>query len=225
MAELAALKKLSARVGSDPHLVQAAGGNTSLKKDGVMWIKASGTWLSDSEIKDIFVPLDHGSLMAALKRSDPACETCTEFVRGDLNSSGLRPSIETTVHALMPQRVVVHVHCVNTIAWAIQRDAEAMLSEKLGNFNWAFIPYRRPGLPLAGAISQRLKPGVDVLVLGNHGLVVAADTVKDADALLSRVVDLLQLPIRALEMPDRIRLSKICLGTDTFRRTPMIHTP
>jgi rhamnose utilization protein RhaD (predicted bifunctional aldolase and dehydrogenase) len=214
MTEFAALKKLSALVGSDPQLVQAAGGNTSLKQDDVMWIKASGTWLSDAEIKDIFVPLDHGSLMAALKRSDPACETCADFVRRDLNSSGLRPSIETTVHALMPQRVVLHVHCVNTIAWAIQRDAETLLSEKLKDFNWAFVPYMRPGLPLAGAISQRLRPGIDVLVLGNHGLVVAADTVAVANILLSHVVDLLRLPIRASNRPDRTLLSKICLGTD-----------
>ena len=45
MVELDRLRKLSARVGSDPLLVQAAGGNTSLKDKGVMWIKASGTWL------------------------------------------------------------------------------------------------------------------------------------------------------------------------------------
>ncbi len=129
MVELDRLRTLSARVGSDPLLVQAAGGNTSLKDDGVMWIKASGTWLKDAAAKDIFVPLDHAAIMTALARNDPACESCVAFVRTDLNSTGLRPSIETTVHALMPQRVVVHVHCVNTIAWAIRADGEARLAE------------------------------------------------------------------------------------------------
>ena len=43
MVELDQLRALSARVGADPLLVQAAGGNTSLKDQGVMWIKASGT--------------------------------------------------------------------------------------------------------------------------------------------------------------------------------------
>ena len=188
MVELDSLRRLSARAGSDPLLVQAAGGNTSLKSDGVMWIKASGTWLKDALTRDIFVAVDHAALMQALARNDPACETCTDFVRTDLNASGLRPSIETTVHALMPQRVVVHVHCVNTIAWAIRSDAADRLSERLAGFAWAFIPYARPGLPLAGAIAERLRPGVDVLVLGNHGLVVAADTVAAAEALLDRVV-------------------------------------
>ena len=213
MVELDKLRALSARVGADPLLVQAAGGNTSLKDDGVMWIKASGTWLKDALAKDIFVPLDHAAIMAALANNDPACESCTAFVRTDLNSTGLRPSIETTVHALMPQRVVVHVHCVNTIAWAIRADAEQRLAEKLADFNWAFIPYARPGLPLAGAIAARIKPGVDVLVLGNHGLAVAADSVEEADALLVRVVAAVNRPVRAAAKPDRAALAKRCAGT------------
>ncbi len=214
MTEIAALKHLSARVGSDPLLVQAAGGNTSLKTDGVMWIKASGTWLRDAEAKDILVPVNHAALMAALKQNDPACEACTDFIRADLNAAGMRPSIETTVHALMPQRVVVHVHCVNTIAWAIRADAEIRLSEKLKGFNWAFIPYARPGLPLAGAIAKKLRPGVDILVLGNHGLVVAAESVAAADALLGHVVAALRRPVRTLTPPDHARLALACKDTD-----------
>ena len=214
MTEHIALKKLSARVGADPMLVQAAGGNTSLKHEGVMWIKASGTWLRDATDKDIFVPVGHDALLTALARNDPACEACTDFVLADLNTTGLRPSIETTVHALMPQRVVVHVHCVNTIAWAIRDDAEQRLAEKLRYFDWTFIPYARPGLPLATAIAARLKPGTDVLILGNHGLVVAAETVIKAEALLDRVINVLIRPVRALVPPDLTALHLLCKGTD-----------
>ena len=213
MTELSDLKRLSACVGADPLLVQAAGGNTSLKQDGVMWIKASGTWLKDAAIRDIFVPIDREALLAALKKNDPACETCTGFVLSGLHTTGLRPSIETTVHALMPQRVVLHVHCVNTIAWAIQSDAEQKLAEKLKDFRWAFIPYAKPGLPLAGAISARLKPGIDVLILGNHGLVVAADSVAAVDALLERIVTALARSVRLVPSPDLEVLNSISKGT------------
>jgi rhamnose utilization protein RhaD (predicted bifunctional aldolase and dehydrogenase) len=214
MLELALLKGFSARVGADPLLVQAAGGNTSLKQDGLMWIKASGTWLKDADTKDIFVPVDHAKLMEALKNDDPACETCVGFVSTDLNATGLRPSIETTVHALMRQHVVVHVHCVNTIAWAIRANAETLLAERLDAFNWAFIPYARPGLKLAAAISKRLKPETNVLVLGNHGLVVAANTVAAAELLLAQVIANLSLPARALVPSDTAALARICKGTD-----------
>ena len=213
MVELEQLRALSARVGADPLLVQAAGGNTSIKDGATMWIKASGTWLKDAVARDIFVSLDLPAILKGLADNDPACEACTSFVRTDLNATGLRPSIETTVHALMPQRVVVHVHCVNTIAWAIRSDAEQRLAEKLAAFNWAFIPYARPGLPLAGAISARLRAGVDVLVLGNHGLVAAAETVPEAEALLNRAVTALARPVRAASTPDRESLEQRCAGT------------
>jgi rhamnose utilization protein RhaD (predicted bifunctional aldolase and dehydrogenase) len=196
MLEMSALKALSARVGADPLLVQAAGGNTSLKHDGVMWIKASGTWLQHAEARDIFVPVAIDPLLAALERDDPACETCAGFVRGDLNSSGLRPSIETTVHASFAHKVVVHVHCIATISLALREDAEAILAPKLKGVRWAFVPYRRPGLPLAREIRERLKADTNVLILGNHGLVVAGATVAEAAERLDHVV-------RALTRPER----------------------
>src|SRR5262245_21525637 len=118
-AEFEALKRLSARVGADPLLVQAAGGNTSIKDNGVLWIKASGTWLMNAESEDIFVPVRIAPLLEAVADLDPVAEQAETFTVTELNPSGLRPSIETTVHALMPQRVVVHVHCVETIAFAV----------------------------------------------------------------------------------------------------------
>jgi rhamnose utilization protein RhaD (predicted bifunctional aldolase and dehydrogenase) len=214
MDELAALRKLSAEVGFDPLLVQAAGGNTSLKDDSVMWIKASGTWLKDAAARDIFVPVDHPALMAAIAEDDPRCEACTDFLRTDLNATSLRPSIETTVHALMPQRVVLHVHCVNTIAYAICTDGKERLQHVLKDFHWTWIPYARPGRPLAAVISQRMQPDVNVLVLGNHGLVVAADTVEQAEHLLHRVVRAVQRPVREKINGSQRELDGLCAGTD-----------
>jgi rhamnose utilization protein RhaD (predicted bifunctional aldolase and dehydrogenase) len=206
MTEREALRKLSAHISADPLLVQAAGGNTSIKQDGVMWIKASGTWLKEAASKDIFVPLDLAKLTVALAADDPDCESCINFVRVDLNSTGLRPSIETSVHGLMPQTAVLHVHCVNTIAWAIHAGAESLLAAKLQGVNWAFIPYAHPGLMLSKAIRQRLKPGCIVLVLGNHGLVVAAETVAQAETLLNEIVTKLERPARPLANPNMVAL-------------------
>jgi rhamnose utilization protein RhaD (predicted bifunctional aldolase and dehydrogenase) len=110
--------------------------------------------------------------------------------------------------------VVVHVHCVETIAWAVRADAEARLAGKLKGFRHAFIPYRRPGLPLSRAIAERLKPDTDVLILGNHGLVVAADTVANADTLLRRVVAALKRPAREPAAGDVEKLAAISHGTD-----------
>lgn len=225
-SEFEALRQLSARIGADPLLVQAAGGNTSIKQDGVMWIKASGAWLMDAVKKDIFVPLDLAALSQALAEDSPECESCLPFVRQDLNALGLRPSIETSVHGLMPQKVVVHVHCVNTIALAIQEDAEQLFAERLSTFNWSFIPYARPGLQLSRTIRSHLRPGSNVMVLQNHGLAIAAETVADAEDLLKQVVQAVQCPQRESASPDLAALQLISEVTDyTPAKDQFAHAP
>ena len=185
--EFRMLRSFSASIGADPLLVQGAGGNTSIKQDGVLWIKASGTWLMNALTGDIMVPVALEPLLDALAHRSDAAEKAGQFTLEELNPRRLRPSIETTVHALMRQKIVVHVHCVETISIAVQANAETLLEERLRGLDWAYVPYRRPGLPLAQAIAERLKPATNVLVLGNHGLVVAADTVAEAALLLQRV--------------------------------------
>jgi rhamnose utilization protein RhaD (predicted bifunctional aldolase and dehydrogenase) len=215
---LADLRALSASIGSDPHLTQAAGGNTSLKAGDTLWIKASGTWLRDACAEDIMVPVGITPLLDAIERRDPAAEQPQAFTIEALNARKLRPSIETTVHALMPQRVVVHVHCIETISLAVQADCEAEVAKRLVGHEWAYVPYRRPGLPLAQGIAERLRPGVDILILGNHGLVVAAETVAEADSLLRRVTSLLARPPRKVAAPDKAALA--ALAGDSGYRMP-----
>ncbi|MBZ9674348.1 class II aldolase/adducin family protein [Mesorhizobium sp. ES1-1] len=216
--ELADLRALSASIGSDPHLTQAAGGNTSLKAGDTLWIKASGTWLRDACAEDIMVPVGIPPLLDAIERRDPAAERPQTFTIEALNARKLRPSIETTVHALMPQRVVVHVHCIETISLAVQADCEAEVAKRLAGHEWAYVPYRRPGLPLAQGIAERLRPGVDILILGNHGLVVAAETVAEAEKLLRRVTSLLARPPRNVAEPDTAALT--ALARDSGYRLP-----
>ncbi|MAZ16764.1 MAG: aldolase [Ahrensia sp.] len=201
-SELDALRAMSARVGGDPLLIQGAGGNTSIKIGDTLWIKASGRWLAEAERRDIMVPVRMQPLLEAVATVDPAAEQAQQFVLADRNPSGLRPSIETTVHALMPQRVVVHVHCVDTIALAVRTDCASKAAARLEGLNWSYIPYARPGLPLAIAISEHRKPDSDVLILGNHGLVVAADTVAETEILLGEVKARLTIEPRAPRAAD-----------------------
>lgn len=181
--DLAPLAALSARLGRDPEQVQAAGGNTSMKHDGVIWVKASGFWLADADSKDIFVPvaIDPVRQGVAAGNGDPV----PAAVRSDLNPSGLRPSIETSLHAVMPQRFVVHTHSVRTIALAVREDRDAILADRLAGLAWTSVPYAMPGLPLTYAIASAIDgKQADVLVLGNHGLVVAGETLEAVEALL-----------------------------------------
>ena len=208
------LRALSARIGADPLLVQGPGGNTSLKADGLLWVKASGAELADALTRDIFVPVHLPALRAAIDRADPACVTSLAFVAQERNKGGLRPSIETTMHALLAQRVVVHVHCVATLAYAVRQDAEAALAPRLAGLNWIFVPFILPGLPLAQAIAAKLTPDVNVIVLGNHGLVVAGATAAAAAGLLTDVAGRLDPGATPGAGPDLAALRRLCAGTD-----------
>lgn len=212
-SEFEALLDVSARVGADPALVQGAGGNTSIKEGGTLWIKASGLWLMQARQRDVMVPVALEPLLDALERDDPSTEKAQDFVIADRNPLGLRPSIETTVHALMPQKVVIHVHCVETIATAVQANAETLAASKLSGLPHVFVPYARPGLPLAKAIAARIGVDTSVLILGNHGLAVAGETVAAAAALLAEVSRRLALPVRAPAKADLTALSRLAINS------------
>lgn len=185
MNELRDLARLSARIGADLRLVQGGGGNSSIKIGDRIWVKASGTWLSRAEEKSIFIslPLDEIRRRIAAGDADDLSDLAD---CGD----GLRPSIETTLHAIFPHAAVVHVHSVNAISWSVEESGRAALDQRLHGMAWAWIPYQKPGLPLCKAVidaqhasDQRL----DLVVLANHGLVVAAENCADVEALLEEV--------------------------------------
>lgn len=223
-SEFEALLDVSARVGADPALVQGAGGNTSIKEGDTLWIKASGLWLMQARQRDVMVPVALDPLLDALERNDPSTEKAQDFVIADRNPQGLRPSIETTVHALMPQKVVIHVHCVETIATAVQVNGEAIAASKLTGIPHVFVPYARPGLPLAKAIAARIREDTSVLILGNHGLAVAGNTVAAAATLLAEVSRRLALPVRAKAEADIAALSRLAINSSyTLPEDLLIH--
>jgi rhamnose utilization protein RhaD (predicted bifunctional aldolase and dehydrogenase) len=216
-SEFRALRELSAEVGADPLRTQGAGGNTSIKRDGVMWIKASGTWLADALAQKIMTPVRLEPLRRAIADGDPRAAAAVDFVDAQRNASGLRPSIETSVHAIIPSPVVVHIHCVNTIALAVRHDGECLVRERLrphADVALAFIPYRKPGLPLAHAIAGRLTNGTNVFVLANHGLVVAGETVTEVADRTARVCKALTAPARVTRQADTEKLASIVEGSD-----------
>jgi rhamnose utilization protein RhaD (predicted bifunctional aldolase and dehydrogenase) len=187
------LKSLSAKLGRDPLLVQAASGNTSIKINGTLWIKASGKWLADADHEEIFVPVDMASMSAG--------------------GMELTPSIETAMHATLPHRVVIHVHSVNAIAWAVQEDGEERAAERLAGLAWAWIPYVPSGFPLAREIEGSLANMPNVFLLANHGLVVGADDCHAAEALLAEVEGRLEMDPREAPQPNLARLDWLAQGS------------
>ncbi len=186
-----AFRMLAARLGQDPLQVQGPGGNTSIKEGGVMWIKASGTELADAEEKPIFVAVDRDKAKAEAFGAGDG--TCKATVIDPANT--LRPSIETTFHALLDWAVVAHTHSVPTLVHAISPEGRAVAAEKLSGLPVIFVPYHKPGVPLTGAIAERLSTETQVIILENHGLVCAGNTVDKVATLIKEVEARLEMPV------------------------------
>jgi ribulose-5-phosphate 4-epimerase/fuculose-1-phosphate aldolase len=196
-SELTDLRELSARLGRNPLLVQASSGNTSVKLGDVLWVKASGKWLADAMQEEVLVPVNLAEVRQCVRQHvDPA------EVYVSQSGNPLRASVETSMHAVLPHPVVIHVHSVNTIAWAVRRDGRAQLKDRLAGLRWQWIPYVASGLPLAKAIKNVLVLAPDVLVLGNHGLVVCGQNCTAAEALLYEVERRLAITPRRAPKPD-----------------------
>lgn len=206
-SDISSLLRLSARIGRDPLLVQASSGNTSLKHNGTLWIKASGKWLANADQQAILVPVNLSKCLESLNEDRPLT-SCSPSSRADC----LLPSIETFMHAVLPQRFVVHVHSIDTLTWAVRMDATAQLAERLCGLRWKWIPYVASGLPLAREV-QRVSSNYaspDVLILGNHGLVVCGETCAAAEAMLAEVQRRLATVPRPAVTPDLTLLRSVC---------------
>jgi rhamnose utilization protein RhaD (predicted bifunctional aldolase and dehydrogenase) len=214
-SEIEALLTLSARIGRDPLLTQGTSGNTSLKLDGTLWVKASGKCMADAEHEQIFVPADLAACLESYQRGDPMPP-----LDGTASLAGLQPSIETFMHAVLPHRVIIHVHSVNAIAWAVRSDAALQLAVRLFGLNWCWIPYAESGFALAREIRLRARrdPRANIFVLANHGLVVGGDDCKSAESVLLEVERRLALAPRLVPQPNLSALEEL-------RQFPGWHLP
>ena len=113
------------------------------------------------------------------------------------------------MHAALPHRIVLHVHCVNTIAWAVRSDACVQLQQLLKGLRWQWIDYIASGLPLSREIERAVSknPETDVFVLGNHGLIVCGRDLETLESLLADVERRLAIHPREPQPADLEALS------------------
>jgi rhamnose utilization protein RhaD (predicted bifunctional aldolase and dehydrogenase)/NAD(P)-dependent dehydrogenase (short-subunit alcohol dehydrogenase family) len=192
---------LSYRFGHDAEFVRGGGGNSSVKADGVLYIKPSGTSLATLtpeslialEIEPLLALLEqppHGSVAGG---TDEVFEAAVAARVGQADDR--RPSVELLFHALLPQRFVLHTHPLTVNALTCARHG-AETAHRLFGDSVLWVPYTDPGLPLARAIlgarqshEQRTQtPAPATILLQNHGLIVAGDTTSEIDETCARLV-------------------------------------
>lgn len=140
-----------------------------------------------------------------------------ECLQQGVDPAGRYPgaSIETAMHAVIPHRVVLHVHSVNTIAWAVRNDAAVQLQHQLDGLRWQWVSYVASGLPLSEAIEHSLfaYPDTDIFVLGNHGLVIGGEDCNAVESLLIELERRLAIYPRRAHPADYAALEELCQGS------------
>ncbi len=198
--------EVSHRYGSDPEYVLAGGGNTSYKTDNVLYVKGSGTSLATIS-ENGFVKLDRAALKKISKKEYPAKESAREAaVLADMMAARLpgeagRPSVETLLHNLFDAKYVLHVHPAKVNGMTCGKAGREFAEKYLPKALW--IESAKPGYTLSKFCGDRMAKykksnGVqpDVLILQNHGIFFAADTVSKLDATVKAVFRVLDKAIK-----------------------------
>ena len=186
MPDLRQFLHLSRYAGERFDLVQAGGGNSSLKlDDGTMLIKASGFSLSEVSAKKGYAKvcldkvlgiLSHEPLLAIGDKREQEALAST-MMRETLLDSGAKPSIETFLHALL-DKVTLHTHPLAVNAITCRPDWAEILTELFPEA--LLVPYQTPGFNLAVELKNWLDRYVlhhgakpRIVFLQNHGLIVS----------------------------------------------------
>lgn len=177
---------LSRFAGERFDLVQAGGGNASVKlDDGTMLIKSSGCSLSEvssrqgyarvelAKVRDI---LSHPPLLSITEKRGQE-GLASAMLRETLVESEARPSIETFLHALL-DTFVLHTHPIAVNAVTCRPDWAEILDQLFPQA--LLVPYQTPGLALAlelkGHVERFLAHHGEpprIVFLQNHGLIVS----------------------------------------------------
>lgn len=194
------LVEFSNLYGSNEELVLAGGGNTSAKDGDVMYIKGSGTRLADITAEG-FVKMSRSKIAEIFTKTYPESDGEREALSlADLMAAKLpgqenkRPSVETTLHSLFPHTFVLHLHpaLVNGITCSL--DGEKTAKELFGD-GVLWVEPCKPGYTLAKKCNDELKAykeklgrDADFLLLANHGIFLANNTVDGLGEMLCYVM-------------------------------------
>jgi rhamnose utilization protein RhaD (predicted bifunctional aldolase and dehydrogenase)/NAD(P)-dependent dehydrogenase (short-subunit alcohol dehydrogenase family) len=193
--DLAQLVYLSNLIGQEPRLVQPGGGNTSIKVGDALLVKGSGTDLRTVG-RDGFTRLSLSALNALRTVETMLDAEMMRFMARAMLTEGPTPSVETPLHSLLPHRVIAHTHDIATMSLTNVNDAvaERLITELFAG-EIVYVPYVRPGFPLAQAVRDmvdRLPPKAIGLALAHHGIVVWAEQPRECYARLLRAMNVIE---------------------------------
>ncbi len=197
MDALKELVEISKYAGERYDLIQAGGGNTSVKTaDGQLLVKASGVCLSEVSEKSGYVVMDNKKLLTIFSQTTHL-KSLTKKQREDWSkklmiscavAGSARPSIETLLHARLA-KYVLHTHPVVVNAVVCRADWLDVLKQNFTHLPYQTVAYQTPGIELALELDRQfVAKSAPVVFLQNHGLIVTSNDKEEIYSYTEQIV-------------------------------------
>lgn len=214
--------EISKFAGERFDLVQAGGGNSSVKNDnGTMFIKASGTCLSEVdenygyaivkniELLDIFNEKD--LLNTTNKRERE--QIVNKFINNVNLTKNFRPSIETLLHSML-KKYTLHTHPVVVNSITCLTNWKEILNKIFNNTNIICVDYYTPGFDLALELKKLTKNNSsNIIFLQNHGLIITSNEKNE-------IFELTEFVVSKIEQYLKVDLSNYKVATSVSKLLP-----
>lgn len=176
--ELVAFKQISKYCGERFDLVQAGGGNTSVKVNDLMFIKASGYNLTNIDESNGYVVVNNKILLEDIRNDFARSVNEYNFIGNQ------RGSIETFMHSIL-KKYTVHLHPIQINRILISSCAKQVI-EKIYPAA-LIIDYVTPGIKVCDKIKE-VYDNQNVIFLLNHGIIITHDSIAEIYNILDDVL-------------------------------------
>lgn len=219
MSEIKDLVEISLYAGERFDLVQAGGGNSSVKfNNGRMIIKASGFLLSDVNENSGYSKVYTNQISKIVKNKSIINETnkgkreslASTLVKNATIDKINRPSIETLLHSFL-YKYTLHTHPIIVNILVIRKNWKDVLKSIFTNENIAYISYKTPGIELALELDNELSNFETIpyiIFLQNHGLIITSMHKKDiyekTEYVLEKIENFLHINLNHYKTTNKI---------------------
>jgi HAD superfamily hydrolase (TIGR01549 family) len=176
--ELIKLKQISKYCGERFDLVQAGGGNTSVKINNLMFIKASGYNLTNIDENNGYVAMNNETLLNDIYNNTIKEVTEYNFI------GNKRGSIETFMHSIL-KKYTIHLHPIQVNRILVTKEAKRIINEIYPNS--LVIDYFTPGIKVCNEIKEKYN-NENVIFLINHGIIITCDNYYEIYKILEEVL-------------------------------------
>ncbi|MCX6073837.1 MAG: class II aldolase/adducin family protein [Campylobacterales bacterium] len=220
-------------LGKNQDLVLHGGGNTSVKIDGILYVKGSG-WNLDTIEKEGFSPVDLNTLIEMAKRDTLSDMQMVKEQRDAMSDQSFpNPSIEAILHAILPFTYVDHTHADAVVTLTNTPNGKELMKELYGK-NMLLIDYVMPGFELAKhihTVTQEIDwETLEGIILLNHGVFTFDNDAKVAYEKMIAIVTIAEnyleknVVLPSLESPKENNtdsIKKLCDEVATLRNCPI----